>query len=210
MLYLLTTVLQANNGLQFVHNLVCFIYDSYKLFSSMLQEYHPDHPQHANISGLQFLSWKTLKHSCHWVSAKILHVHTSTWIMHALVWDDSFMHFKSDLTIFFRCAINLKLIPSATEHHCSSRHGLHHHWYLPVLPEFPVLPGSPCPTTAATVRLQLPKYMLISRKRQSYSSVVTYLIGMVLHWKSRQFAITLGYTFSESLVVLTYKRSVLN
>ena len=154
-------VLQANDELQFVQNLVCFTYDSYRLFSSMLQEYHPDHPQHANISGLQFLSWKSLKHSCHWVSACYheFYVHVMSKPLPGSCIGLGLYSFKI-LSQTLRlsslpasqcpCLLYLKLIPSATEHHCSSSHGLHHHRY------FPVLPGSPFPTTAATVPLQLP------------------------------------------------------
>ena len=75
---------------------------------------------------------------------------------HALGVDYSFKNLNQSLRLSSLpasqcpCLLYLKLIPSATEHHCSSSHGLHHRWY------FPVLPGTPFPTTAATVPLQLP------------------------------------------------------
>ena len=37
----------------------------------MLLQYNSNHPQHASISGLKFISLKTLNHSCHWVSETI-------------------------------------------------------------------------------------------------------------------------------------------
>jgi len=62
--------LQANT--HFFQNLVCLTYDSYNLFSSMLLQYNSNHPQHASISGLKFISLKSLNHSCHWVSETII------------------------------------------------------------------------------------------------------------------------------------------